>query len=220
MSQVEPDDDHHGRTRDGIPSPLGLLRLLNYLWEEAELTRWHRGFRGKRTWAVVRSHLLSVARATRIGSTPLSDTLFLPETYYPICREQIEERLQTRLSAIFRPSESVWPLMLAIAEVKTWPCAHRSSSIVFKHLPQIAFVVDQEIRERAMVQFGEQLELWNASPSTRLIAAFTFGQHGSMYRVRTLALMPTSHEWLPARNRGELDSIEMGILAGRAFTTS
>jgi hypothetical protein len=167
----------------------------------------------------VRSHLLSVATATRIGSTPLIDALFLPETFYPIYREQIEARMRSRLSARLRPSESVRPLMLAIAEVKTWPRAYRSSSIEFKHL-QIAFVVDQGSCERAMVQFGEQVELWHASPSIRLIAAFTFGQHGSTYRVRTLALMPASQDWLPAKNQGELDAIEAGVLAGLAFTTS
>ena len=41
---------------------LSLRGLLYFLWHEAELTRWHPGFTGKRTWSVVRSHLLSAAR--------------------------------------------------------------------------------------------------------------------------------------------------------------
>jgi hypothetical protein len=43
---------------------LSLRGLLHYLWDQAELTRWHPGFAGKRTWATVRRHLLQAQPST------------------------------------------------------------------------------------------------------------------------------------------------------------
>ena len=64
------------------PRPrLSLRGLLQFLWDEAELTRWKPGFAGKRTWAVVRHHLLRAAANKFLKGQPLSKVMFVPESF-------------------------------------------------------------------------------------------------------------------------------------------
>ena len=61
---------------------LSLRGLLHYLWDQAELTRWHPAFAGKRSWATVRKHLLQAAEHKIARGKALQSTLYVPEVFY------------------------------------------------------------------------------------------------------------------------------------------
>ena len=63
---------------------LSLRGLLHYLWDQAELTRWHPGFAGKRTWGTVRKHLLQAAENKIARGDSLRSRLYIPEHYCPV----------------------------------------------------------------------------------------------------------------------------------------
>ena len=97
---------------------LSLRGLLHYLWDQAELTRWHPGFVGKRTWATVRRHLLHAAEHKLARGDALRARLYVPE---PFCIEERDainaRRLAQWQSAVPVPGK-VQQLMLLICEVK------------------------------------------------------------------------------------------------------
>lgn len=71
---------------------LSLRGLLHYLWDQAELTRWHPGFAGKRTWATVRRHLLQAAEHMLARGDALRARLYVPEPFSIAEREAINAR--------------------------------------------------------------------------------------------------------------------------------
>ena len=62
-------------------SKLSLRALLHYLWDQAEFNRWRPGMTGKRNWAVIRKFLDEAADGKTAKGKPLSDILFIPETF-------------------------------------------------------------------------------------------------------------------------------------------
>ena len=60
---------------------LSLRGLLHYLWDQADLTRWHPGFAGKRTWSTVRKHLLLAAENKIARGDSLRSRLYIPEVF-------------------------------------------------------------------------------------------------------------------------------------------
>jgi hypothetical protein len=71
---------------------LSLRGLLHYLWDQAELTRWHPGFAGKRTWGTVRKHLLLAAEDKTARGGSLQSRLYIPELFSVDQRDAINAR--------------------------------------------------------------------------------------------------------------------------------
>src|SRR5690606_2953448 len=71
---------------------LSLRGLLHYLWDQAELTRWHPGFEGKRTWGTVRRQLLSASKDKFTSGDSLRSRLYIPETFFVDQRDAINAR--------------------------------------------------------------------------------------------------------------------------------
>jgi Protein of unknown function (DUF1173) len=58
---------------------LSLRAVLHYLWDEAELTSWHAGYAGHRSWAVVHHRLRAAVDGKLVRKNPLGPCLFVPE---------------------------------------------------------------------------------------------------------------------------------------------
>ena len=76
---------------------LSLRGLLHYLWDQAELTHWHPGFAGKRSWATVRKHLLIAAENKIARGTTLRSRLYIPEVFTVEHRDEINARRVSHL---------------------------------------------------------------------------------------------------------------------------
>src|SRR4051794_30066747 len=60
---------------------LGLRGLVHLLLQRAGFNRWYPRMSGRRTWYVVRKHLLAAAHEIETKGVPLADVLFLPEPF-------------------------------------------------------------------------------------------------------------------------------------------
>jgi len=80
------------RAADSRLPRLSLRGLLHHLWDQADLTRWHPGFEGKRSWATVRRHLQNAAQANVVGGVSLSARLYLPEPFTLADQDSIRAR--------------------------------------------------------------------------------------------------------------------------------
>lgn len=210
-------DDRDSVAGDG--NKLSLRGLLHYLWDQAELTRWHPGFAGKRTWATVRSHLLQAAEHKIAKGDSLRSRLYIPEVFSVDQRHAINARRIAQWThapaSPGRPQE----LMLMIAEVKELVPARYGFKAIVKHVPDQAFAIDEQLYRRLGVRFDPQLSIWGASDMLHIVMIATIAPNGFGAPVIVeLSLMLVTSQWLPIDNTFEQQLMEMLVRNGRQFS--
>lgn len=71
---------------------LSLRAVLHYLWDEAELTSWHPGFAGHRSWTVVHRRLRAAVDGKLVRNNPLAPCFYVPEPFSTDRKTEIEQR--------------------------------------------------------------------------------------------------------------------------------
>lgn len=198
---------------------LSLRGLLHFLWHQADLHRWHPGFGGKRTWGLVRRHLLQAAGATRVGSQPLADRLYIPEVFSVADKEALARRRRQQWSHAL-PCAGVQPLLLVLAEMKHLaPCRH-GHQLVLKHMPDQPLWLATGMAKALERRFDAELAAWGADDSLHLVLLATamLSEAGAP-SVQGLTLMLTTATWLAVRRPGELPLLQRLVQEGRRFMT-
>ena len=183
---------------------LSLRGLLHYLWDQAELTHWHPGFAGKRSWATARKHLL-IAAANKIArGTALQSRLYIPEVFTVEHRDEINARRASHLMHAAGKAKGPRPLMLLIGEVKEIVPARYGFKAVIKHVPDQPFALDEQLYRRMGRRFERELSLWGASDAVHMMLIATFGlNNAGVPTIEELSLMPVTGQWLPIENSFE-----------------
>jgi hypothetical protein len=199
-------------------SRLSLRGLLHYLWDQAELTRWHPGFAGKRTWATVRRHLLQAAEHKLARGDALRARLYVPEPFSIDERDAINaRRLAQWQHAVAAPGKPQY-LMLLIGEVKEIVPARYGFRAIVKHMPDQAFAIDEQLYRRLGCRFAPELALWGAADDIRVVMIATFGVAAAgIPTIAELSLMPTTQQWLPVEDGFERQLVERLVAEGRSF---
>ena len=197
---------------------LSLRGLLHYLWDQAELTKWHPGFAGKRTWGAVRRQLLSAADDKFARGDSLRTRLYIPETFFLDQRDAINARRSAQwLQALSAPGKPQC-LLLLIGEVKEIVPARYGFKAVLKHVPDQAFALDQQLYRRLGRRFETELALWSASDHIHMmiIATFRVAETG-LPVVSELSLMSVTQHWVPVENAFEEQLVDRLVSQGRTF---
>lgn len=211
-----------GSTSDRVPTDgtrLSLRGLLHYLWDQAQLTHWHPGFAGKRSWAVVRKHLLLAAENKIARGGALQARLYIPEVFYVEEREAINaRRLAQWVPAMAVPGRPQ-RLMLLIAEIKEIVPARYGYKAVIKHVPDQAFLIDDQLYGRMGRRFENELGWWGSTKNLHMVVIATFGVSAAgVPFIAELSLMPvTHHQWLPVENSFEQQLVDTLVKEGRRF---
>jgi hypothetical protein len=195
---------------------LTLRGLLQYLWDEAELTRWQPEFAGKRTWATVRKHLLQASTGKIVRGRRLIDLLYVPEVFAAERRGEINaRRLRQWMQAELSESRG---LMIAIAEVKELCPARFGFRAVLKHVPDQAFLLDQQLYRRMEKRFERELSLWGTADAMHMLVIATFAARArGVPEVQALSLLPVTSQWLPVEDAVELQLLDRLVREGRRF---
>lgn len=197
---------------------LSLRGLLHYLWDQAELTRWHPGFAGKRTWSTVRRHLLQAAERKFALGQPLRTRLYIPEVFSVEQRDAINARRLSQWAGAVSTPGKVQQLMLMICEVKEIAPARYGFKAVVKHLPDQAFAIDEQLYRRLARRFEPELDLWGVSDSTRMVMISTFRLNTvGLPSIVELSLMPVTLSWLPIDDAFDKQLVEHLEADGRTF---
>jgi Protein of unknown function (DUF1173) len=197
---------------------LSLRGLLHYLWDQAELTRWQPGFAGKRTWSTVRRHVLLAAENKIARGDSLRSRLYIPEVFSVDQRDAINARRLAQWSPALAAPGKPQHLMLLIAEVKEIVPARYGFKAVVKHVPDQAFVLDEQLYRRLGRRFGSALSLWGAADDVHMVIIATFSVAAAgIPTVVELSLMPVTRQWLPVEDGFEKQLIERLAADGRSF---
>ena len=197
---------------------LSLRGLLHYLWDQAELTKWHPGFAGKRTWGTVRRQLLSASEDMFARGGTLRSRLYIPETFFLDQRDAINARRSAQwLQALSAPGKPQ-SLMLLIGEIKEIVPARYGFKAVVKHVPDQGFSIDQQLYRRLGRRFETELALWGACDHLHMviIATFSVAETGVPV-ISELSLMPVTQHWLPVENAFDEQLVDRLVNQGRTF---
>ena len=197
---------------------LSLRGLLHYLWDQANLTRWHPGFAGRRTWRTVRKHLLLAAENKIARGESLRPLLYIPEVFSVDQREAINRGRMAQWSHAIAAPGKPQHLMLLIAEVKEIVPARYGFKAMVKHVPDQAFALDEQLYRRLGRRFDSVLALWGATADIHMvmIATFSVAANG-IPTIVELSLMPVTPYWLPVEDGFEKQLIERLVADGRSF---
>lgn len=197
---------------------LSLRGLLHYLWDQADLTRWQPGFAGKRTWGTVRKHLLLAAENKIARGDSLRSRLYVPELFSVDQRDAINARRMAQWSQSIAAPGKPQHLMLLIAEVKEIVPARYGFKAVVKHVPDQAFVLDEQLYRRLGRRFESELALWGAAEDTHMVMIATFSVAATgIPTIVDLSLMPVTRHWLPVESGFEKQLIVRLVADGRSF---
>lgn len=216
-SQVPP----AGGESDSVASDgpkLSLRGLLHYLWDQAELTRWHPGFAGKRSWSTVRKHLFLAAENKVARGGSLRSRLYIPEVFSVEQRDAINARRIALWSQAVAVPGKQQQLMLTIAEIKEIVPARYGFKAVVKHVPDQAFALDEQLYRRLARCFERELALWGAADDIHMVMIATFSVPAA--RIPTiveLSLMPATRHWLPVEDGFEKQLVDRLVVDGRSF---
>lgn len=197
---------------------LTLRALLHYLWDQAELTHWHPGFVGKRSWTTVRKHLLRAAENKVTHGQPLLGNIYIPEAFSVAQREEINARRLRQWVRAKTPLDGPQELMLMVAEVKEIVPARYGYKAVVKHVPDQAFALDEALYRQLCRHFEQELALWWTEDDLHLLMIATFRLDGvGVPRLAGLSLMLATPQWIPVEDEAERRLISTLVKAGRKF---
>lgn len=197
---------------------LSLRGLLHYLWDQAELTRWHPGFAGKRNWATVRRHLLQAAEHKLARGSALGARLYVPEPFSIDQRDAINARRLAQWQHAMAVPGKPQHLMLLVGEVKEIVSARYGFKVIVKHVPDQAFAIDEQLYGRLGRHFETELALWGASDDIHMVMIATFGvRNAGVPAIHELCLMPVTRQWLPVQDGFEKQLLDKLVGESRAF---
>ena len=182
----------------GDTKKLSLRSLLHYLWHQAELTAWMSRWADKRHWWNIRWHLLEAARQMTVKGGLLSDVLFVPEPFRASDKAAIEQRRAVALAPALPPRSGPRKLMILVGEIKGVSRTRTGYRLIVKRVPDVPFLLDDELYRRLYLRFENELMLWGADETSHLIAIATFGLTPTgLTIIEEMALMVVSENWIP-----------------------
>lgn len=196
-------------------------QLLRYLWDDAKFNKWSPNMEGRRSWGVIRKHLLRSAANKLTKSSKLSEALVIPETFIAENKTEIQQRFTMQVHSITKPTQGRRNLALVLGEVKEIEETRYGYKAVLKHLPDYRnhFMMNKDIHRRMLSRFETELGLWNAFPGTHLILMGTFGVgSGGYLSLEEAALMLTEEHWIPFENTGEKALLDVLTKQSRHFS--
>jgi hypothetical protein len=203
-------------TSDG--TRLSLRGLVHYLWDQAELNRWHPGFYCKRSWGTVRKYLLMAASNKIARGNSLLSRLYIPEAFSVEQRDAINARRQVQWHNAMAEPGKPQQLMLLICEVKEIAPARFGFKAVVKHAPDQPFALDEQLYRRLGRHFETELALWSAVQDIHLVMIATFSiSPVGLPTIIELSLMPVTGQWLPIEDAFEKQLIDRLVADGRSF---
>ena len=197
-------------------SKLTLQALVHYLWEEARFNVWTPAMTGKRTWRVVRHHLLETVSGKGTSTTSLSEAVFMPEPFVLDDKAGIAARRDLQLAGYQLGKGGKGRLGMLIGEVKEIGDSRFGGKAVIKHMPDMPFLLPKDLYKSLLKKFDTALGLFSALPDTHLMLVATFGMTKAGYpEVQEAALLNFNVHWLPFESRHEHMLLEEVHAAGR-----
>jgi hypothetical protein len=189
---------------------LGLRGLAHLLLQRAGFNRWYPRMQGKRSWYVVRKHLMAAAHEIETKGARLADILLVPEPFSLEDATAIAKRRMRAMAVLLSPGEDVqFKLMLVMSELKEFSATDVDYRIVLRHMPDCPLYMERKAGERFKKVFECEYEAWAHQRSAEqsgqtdpwrlrfLFCGLIYAKREGVYFVDTATLVMLSSTWIP-----------------------
>ena len=196
---------------------LTIRSLLEYLYEEAGLTRWSPKMKGKRNWHVIRHNLLQAAQNKMSRRDSIAESLLIPEFFSVEKKGEISARRRHFFSSM-APSKGKTPLSILIGEVKSIETARFGGKLIIKHMPDAPIYMAEDVYRRINKTFASQISFFEQDESIHLLAIMTFYLSAAgAPQVETISFLTADTNWIPFDSLDEKELIERLVADRRYF---
>lgn len=206
-----------GAVSDTVKSDAHKLTIrstLHYLWDEAGFNRWSPRMEGKRSWAVLRRHLLAAAEDVKVKGQPLGEFLYIPEPWSKEQADDIKARRQQHIARIVPTTGGTHALMLYIGECKGIEQTPFGFKMIVKNAPDFPVHFSKDVRERIGKRFAMELGLKESLDGAHLVFIGTFSLDlARSAQLDEVSFILCTKEWLPVETPDEVDLV--GALVGQ-----
>lgn len=197
---------------------LTLKSTLDYLWEQAGFNRYTPAMKGKRNWYVIRKYLSQAAGDKFAKGQNLRSMLFIPETFNLEKKDELKHHRMEIFNKIAAGDTGARKLMIMIGDVKDIEVARFGYKIIFKHLPDCPFMINEDLYKRIFKRFSNQIEIWNVEDKSHLMLIGTFGvSRNGIPTFEEVSMMNVSEDWIPFDDVNELNLCKKLIEEERSF---
>ncbi len=209
---------------------LGLRGLAHLLLQRGGFNRWYPRMQGKRTWYVVRKHLLAAAHEIETKGVRLADFLLIPEPFSLDDAAAISKRRARAMAVLLSPGEDVqFKLMLVMSELKEFCATNIDHRIVLRHMPDCPLYMERKAGERFKKVFECEYEAWAHQRSAEqagqadpwrlrfLFCGLIYAKREGVYFVDTATLVMLSSTWIPLDHPYEQLLIDELVRQERCF---
>jgi hypothetical protein len=148
----------------------------------------------------------------------LKASLYIPEVFSVDQRDALHLRRAQQWARASHQEGSPQHLMLMIAEVKEITPTRFGHKAVIKHIPDQAFMLDEQLYRRMGRRFASVLSLWSACEDLHMVIIATFSvTDAGIPNVMELFLMPVTEHWLPIESGFEKQLLDRLTSDGRSF---
>lgn len=193
---------------------LSLSGFIQFLWNDAGLTKFSPKMVGKRSWNIIRRELIGAMTSKEAKRQNLTETVFIPETFYLDHKYDIEVR---RRNFVSHANHKSGKMMIVIAEVKEVKTTTNGKKLICKHLSDWPLYLDTELSAKLEKKFDRELnELFNGQGHLIVCATFSLDRSERAI-VKLLSFMTTNENWIPYDNRDERIFVEKCTEQNRHF---
>lgn len=206
---------------DGVKtqgSKLTLQAFVHYLWEEARLNLWTPAMDSKRSWRVVRRHLLEALSGKSTSKASLLESVYIPEPFVLDDKAAITARRDQQLANYQQAKGGKGRLGMLVAEVKDIGDSRYGGKVTIKQVPDLPFLLPKDLYKSLLKKFDVALGLWSATTDSHLLIVATFGvSSAGLAEIQEAALINFDKQWLPFDTRHEYALLADLQAAGRRF---
>lgn len=197
---------------------LSIRSTLHYLLHQAGFNRWSPRMEGKRSWAVIRRHILASAENKKVKGQPLGDLLYVPEPWTKDQERDIKARRQQHIAKIVPSTGGTHSLMVYVGECKSIDQTALGYKMVVKNAPDFPLLFSKDVRERIGKRFGMEFGLKESLDSSHLmfIATFSLGIARDA-QLDEVSFVICTKEWLPVETVDEVDLLNALVAQRRHF---
>lgn len=197
---------------------LSIRSTLHYLLHQAGFNRWSPRMEGKRSWGVIRKHILAAAENKKVKGQPLGDLLYIPEPWTKDHEREIKARRQQHTAKIVPSTGGTHSLMVFVGECKSVDQTALGYKMVVKNAPDFPLVFSKDVRERIGKRFGMEFGLKESLDASHLlfIATFSLGVARDA-QLDEVSFVICTREWLPVETVDEVDLLNALVAQHRHF---
>ncbi|WP_289035634.1 DUF1173 family protein [uncultured Flavobacterium sp.] len=141
------------------PNKLTMRALLHYLYDQSGLNRYEPVSKVKRNWFQIRKALMQSASNKLVNGNPLSELLFIPETFFLDRKEEIKANRKKAISGAVYKGTGKRNMMMVFGEVKVIEPDSFGYKIIIKHLADFKFRISDDLYKRLSNKYALEIEL-------------------------------------------------------------